>query len=276
MSYICPVCKEPLFIRNNSYICNNNHCFDISKKGYVNLLLSKGNKTIHGDDKEMIRARCDFLDTENYKPLCDAVCELITENAFCDMAVLDCGCGECYYTARIYDAVREKFPLRLYGIDISKEAVTKGHKRNKEISLAVASVFHLPFSDNSFDLLITMFSPFCKEEYLRVLKPGGYLLMAIPLEEHLWEIKQAVYDTPYKNSPEDYNIDGLTLIKSKEVKYIMNLRDNHIIKCLFDMTPYKIKTSPSDRAKLDNIECLDVTAHFGVLLYKNDKNKSPL
>ena len=45
----CPVCGEksgnpPLLTRDgNSLRCPKNHCFDISSKGYVNLLLSQHN-----------------------------------------------------------------------------------------------------------------------------------------------------------------------------------------------------------------------------------------
>jgi len=42
-------------------LCENRHCFDIAKSGYVNLILS--NKSLHGDDKEMITARRTFLNS---------------------------------------------------------------------------------------------------------------------------------------------------------------------------------------------------------------------
>ena len=38
---ICPVCGENLSKTEKSYTCTNRHSFDISKSGYVNLLLSK-------------------------------------------------------------------------------------------------------------------------------------------------------------------------------------------------------------------------------------------
>ena len=33
----CPKCFKPLNKENNSYKCQNNHCYDISKEGYINL-----------------------------------------------------------------------------------------------------------------------------------------------------------------------------------------------------------------------------------------------
>ena len=34
MEIICPICKNKLFKKHNSYYCMNNHCFDLSKEGY--------------------------------------------------------------------------------------------------------------------------------------------------------------------------------------------------------------------------------------------------
>ena len=60
---ICPNCKQKLQKIDNSYKCINNHSFDISKQGYVNLLLNTSNS---GDNKEMINARSIFLQKGYY------------------------------------------------------------------------------------------------------------------------------------------------------------------------------------------------------------------
>ena len=38
LSFSCPVCGKILFIEQKNYKCENGHCFDIAKQGYVNLL----------------------------------------------------------------------------------------------------------------------------------------------------------------------------------------------------------------------------------------------
>ena len=59
---LCPVCGNQLEQKDGSYRCIKGHCFDISSTGYVNLLLSGGKASgVHGDSKEMVRARQDFL-----------------------------------------------------------------------------------------------------------------------------------------------------------------------------------------------------------------------
>lgn len=266
--YICPVCGDALKIWDNSYKCGKGHCFDRSAKGYVNLFLSKGGSN-HGDDKAMINARTDFLNKGYYGFLKDEVCKAVSDFTPQNGEVIDCGCGECYYTAAIHEALtRKNKSPEIYAVDISKDAVITGKKRCKNLNLAVASVFHLPFSKESFDTLVTMFAPFCREEYSRVLKHGAVMIMAIPLEDHLWELKRAVYETPYKNSPHDFEIEGFELVKKSDVKEMMHLSCNKDITSLFEMTPYSHKTSKEDIKKLESLDKLDVTAHFAVLVYK--------
>lgn len=57
----CPVCGGGLMhsADGKSLICINRHCFDIARKGYVNLLMRAGGR--HGDDKTMLEARRDFF-----------------------------------------------------------------------------------------------------------------------------------------------------------------------------------------------------------------------
>ncbi|WP_369678558.1 putative RNA methyltransferase, partial [Ruminococcus sp. CAG:57] len=40
--YVCPICKKRLRKLDNVWHCQNGHSFDIARKGYVNLLTTKG------------------------------------------------------------------------------------------------------------------------------------------------------------------------------------------------------------------------------------------
>ena len=65
--YKCPVCNSSLSLVNKSYKCKNNHSYDLSKKGYVNLILAnQGHSLNEGDSKEMIDSRRKFLQGEFY------------------------------------------------------------------------------------------------------------------------------------------------------------------------------------------------------------------
>lgn len=266
---ICPICGEPLDRREKSFVCGHGHNFDIAKSGYVNLLMSNRANAVHGDDRRMLSSRRDFLDKGYYAPLLRALCE--TAERFCPerAAVLDAGCGECYYTAGIFERLSAAgAEPAVYGIDVSRDALAMGAKRSRALRRAVASVFSLPFPGGVFDAAFSVFAPFAAEEFLRVLKPGGVLVRVFPGRRHLWELKSAVYTKPYENEPENPPLPGFSLAEAKELRFAVALASNEDIRNLFDMTPYAHRTSPSDRAKLDALERLETTAEFHILTYK--------
>lgn len=268
LKFCCPVCKEELNLDGRTYKCINNHCFDCAKQGYVNLLQSNKSKSKrHGDDKLMIEARTEFLNTDSYKPLCDLMCELLKKYVPQNASVLDAGCGDCYYTEKIEKALADR-NASVVGVDISKSALIAAAKRSKSINLAVASVFSLPVGDLSCDAVLNVFSPFAPEEYARVLKSGGVLLRVIPLENHLFSLKKAIYDNPLKNPEESTEIDGFTLAESQELKYSIELKSNEQIESLFKMTPYYYKTSRTDQQKVEKLSTLQTEIEFCVLVYK--------
>lgn len=270
LKFCCPVCKEELNLDGRTYKCINNHCFDCAKQGYVNLLQSNKSKSKrHGDDKLMIEARTRFLNTNFYKPLCDLMCELLKKYVPQNASVLDAGCGDCYYTGKIEKALAYK-NASIAGVDISKSALIAAAKRSKSINLAVASVFSLPVGDLSCDAVLNVFSPFAPEEYARVLKSGGLLLRVIPLENHLFSLKKAIYDNPLKNPEESTEIAGFTLAESQELKYSIELKSNEQIESLFKMTPYYYKTSRTDQQKVEKLSTLQTEIEFCVLVYKKD------
>lgn len=267
LSYICPICRTPLIKDLNSLKCKNNHCFDISRTGYVNLLTGGGKKG-HGDDKLMVKARRDFLSKNYYKHLRDKLQKEISYISVSGDVLLDSGCGEGYYTSALADALNEKNDCESFGIDLSKEALKLAAKSCPSTSFAAASAYSLPFQKESFSILTSVFSPLALEEFKRVLKKNGLFITVIPLENHLFSLKKAVYDTPYKNKPESLELEGFKLINSSEIKKEITLTSCEDINNLFKMTPYYYKTSAKDQQKLNHIDKLEVETEFMLLTYK--------
>lgn len=264
-SFICPVCKSEISLFERTYKCHNNHCFDLSKDGYVNLLMSQQSSLKrHGDDKLMVKARRDFLEKGFYNDLRQALCETLKDALPDDSIIVDVGCGEGYYTSEI-SKVND---FKIFGIDISKDALKYASKSVKNSSFAVASAFSLPFAGNSADCVLSVFAPSAYEEFYRVLKSDGKLIKAIPLEEHLWELKCALYKEPYKNKPEKRNDELFKLVSQKEIKYKIKLTEKDDIENLFKMTPYYYKTGREDAEKLLSLDSLETTVHFGVEIYE--------
>lgn len=277
MSFICPVCKKELVPEGNSFRCAKGHCYDRAKSGYVNLLLSGSkNSKFPGDNKQMVNARRDFLDKGFYQPMADVFChETVQElRGLHSVNLLDAGCGEGYYTHRLYQALSDAgLDVNLLGLDISKFAAEKAAKRLTAVSgralIAAASIFHMPVADESCDAVVTLFAPFCGEEFLRVLKKGGLFVMVIPGARHLWELKQAVYDSPYLNEVKDYALPGLTFVRSVPVDGEITLRGSEIMD-LFVMTPYYYKTSQEGQQRAAALETLTTETCFEILIYRKE------
>ncbi|MEG1027890.1 MAG: methyltransferase domain-containing protein [Oscillospiraceae bacterium] len=266
----CPICKKNLFKEEKSYICENGHCFDISKENYVNLLPANQKNSLNpGDDKAMVNARFNFLSLNYYQCLSDALCELAVKYTQKSTAVLDSGCGEGYYTNKIYDSlIKANKSVFMAGIDISKWAVRLASKHSTGTDFAVGSVFHLPISDNSIEFLINCFSPLCLEEFHRVLKNKGYFAYVVPSPKHLWELKEQIYESPYENEEKTEQYEDFSYIEKKVVEKKVFLPSNQVIKDLFMMTPYAWKTSKQALKKLDEINSLEITIGFHIHIYQ--------
>ncbi len=272
ISFICPVCSKKLSEHEKLYKCENGHCFDKSKFGYVNLLQSqKSSAKRHGDDRMMVRARRDFLSSGAYGFLLEALCATAEECLSSGGCVLDAGCGECYYSSGLKQHYAEKGKeLFAVGVDISKDALEFASKRKSGLPLAVASLFDLPFADESFDAVLNIFSPEADKEFYRVLKPCGYLIKIIPLEEHLLGLKAAIYDKPYLNDVPDTETEGFVCVKTSQVKRNLCLGSNEAIQSLFKMTPYYYKTGVEDQKKINSLDYLETQAEFEIRVYRKE------
>lgn len=266
----CPVCSAPLERGERAYTCPNRHSYDLSKEGYTHLLIAnQKHSTAPGDDKGMATARRDFLSKDYYRPLKDALCALADQYTGSSPAILDAGCGEGYYTAGIYSALCGvgKSP-RMAGIDISKFILRTAAKREKAIEFAVASSYRLPLGDESVDLLVNCFSPLAIEEFLRVLKPGGAFLYVVPAADHLWELKQVLYENPYPNEEKETPYEGFAYESIVPVEASITLDNQTDIHNLFQMTPYYWKTPKSGSDRLAALDSLTTRIAFRIHVFK--------
>ncbi|MBR6360741.1 MAG: methyltransferase domain-containing protein [Clostridia bacterium] len=264
--FICPVCALPLELYDRVYRCDNNHCFDKSKYGYVNLLRSNSSSAKrHGDDRLMIRARRDFLSKGYYSFLLDGLCDICAEYAPANALLIDAGCGECYYSSSILGV----FPsYSAAGADISKDALEFAYKRGVRFPLCAACVSALPFEDGKADIILSCFAPDSPAEFKRILKPGGILIKVMPLEEHLFSLKEAIYENPYPNERPDTEQDGFELTEYREIRREITLDNSEDIMNLFRMTPYYYKTGRDDQQKAEKLEKLTTCAAFGIAVFK--------
>lgn len=266
----CPVCSAPLQRVERTYRCESGHCYDIAKQNYVNLLMSnRSSDKRHGDDKLMVQARQEFLDKGYYLFLREEICRLALENLPAAARILDAGCGEGWYTSALRCALEGAGKsCEVLGVDISKQALIFAGRRDKALTLAVASISSLPVADESCDMVLNVFAPDSPAEYRRVLRPGGLLMRVMPMERHLYGLKAAVYDSPYLNPPAVYAPEGFELVCRSELRQMIHLDSTGDIQRLFMMTPYYYKTGRGDQAKLEKLTELDTEAEFAIVLLR--------
>ncbi|MBI9099848.1 MAG: 23S rRNA (guanine(745)-N(1))-methyltransferase [Spirochaetaceae bacterium] len=268
-NFICPHCKSSLRLQNRSLICENRHCFDLAKEGYVNLLPVNWKKTKDpGDNSKMMMARRAFLESGHYEPLADKLAEIIKKIHENERAtLLDLGCGEGYYAAYIKEQNRA---INMLGLDISKTAIRYASKKYKDISFSVASAFQIPISDNELDIVLRIYAPSSDSELQRVIKKGGYLITVTPGERHLYQLRDIIYREVRKHREEAKELKLFQLEEKIKLTYSLDIQDLPTIQNLLEMTPFGWKISEEDKDGLYKMGQWHIDCDFNIEVYKRD------
>lgn len=273
IKFKCPSCASELVLHDKSYVCKNKHLYDISKYGYVNLLLAnKKNTKSPGDNEEMIKSRSSFLNKGYYQSLSDTLNKtigLLTEDNQ-PKKILDIGCAEGYYL----DQLKQSFDLNskhlFGGIDISKSGIQLAAKRKMNSRLAVANIYDLPFLNKEFNIGYSIFAPIDKDEISRVLCDNGALIIVGPGEEHLSGLAEHIYDNVISHSG-NYNIidnnEKFECLEVIEVKENIVVEQEDILD-LLRMTPYYWQTSEEKKENILKLTKLNTPIHFYVKVYR--------
>ncbi|MCU1397462.1 MAG: Methyltransferase type 11 [Acidimicrobiales bacterium] len=270
VGYRCPVCRERLAEAPGDFACTNGHRFDRAREGYVNLLPGgrlKGRSS--GDDEPMVRARRAVFDAGLYDPIIDAVAE--TAATLVDdvgpPAVVDCGCGEGSYLARVCDHTGAEG----WGIDISKPAVRAAARRYTLQHHAVASSYSLPFDDQCFDIAVSVFSPRPHSEMFRVLRPDGAAIVVRPGPDHLAELKAIIYTAPRRHgdvADQDDAEGWPKAVSTRAVTFEVDLAEPVLRTALLEMTPFWWSATDAQRAEVAD-QVLRVTADMRIAVFRS-------
>ena len=256
MNLICPVCGEQLNQEERRLICGRNHSFDIARQGHVNLLVVQQKHSLNpGDTREQVLSRREFLEAGYYAPICDALIETAKDLGISGQ-ILDVGCGEGYYSARLADALGSP----LTGLDISKEAVRCAAAKYKGKQWLCATAAHIPVEDGSVQLLTSLFALTLPEEFRRVLAPGGYYFQVLAAQDHLLGLKGIIYDRlNFREKDTVPELPGFERIRSVPIRFDFTVEGQQI-RNLLSMTPHVFRIGKEGAQRLHQTAVLSDTA----------------
>ncbi len=273
--FACPVCGCHMEITEDgkSVKCNGEntkgkrHSFDFSADGYLSFGANGG------DSKEAVKARSAFLGKDYYLPAAEAVADAVKKHAPRCELLIDAGCGEGYYTARLAE-----FSQATIGFDLSKFACANGAKQAKRaekdsLLYATASVFELPIQSGSADVVTNIFAPCAEEEYCRVLKEGGLLFVVGAGKDHLMGLKKAIYENIHENGSRADLPKNMKHLETVLSSHKITVESKEDIAALFSMTPYYWRTSERDKEKLTFLDRLETEIEFEINIYQKQRNR---
>ena len=265
---ICPLDGLLLSKSSSSFVCRNGHNFDVAKQGYINLLPVQHKRSKRpGDSKTMVKARQRFLDTGAYETVATQLAmqlQALAEHKEV-LRCIDAGCGEGYYLAyfqQYFAQQRSAVIFQACGVDISKDAILAASKRSKQITWVVGSNKQLPVAQRSMDVVLCMFGFPHFENFAKVLKPGGCLLMVDPNEDHLYELRALLYDEVAKKARPKHAgaaACGFSMFDEKDCRYEFHLSDPQSIADLAMMTPHYFRAKQEAKEKLERLTTLDIS-----------------
>lgn len=273
---VCPLCGTPLARTEKSLRCTAGHTFDIAKSGYVNLLPPGKEKNARtGDEKEMVKAREEFLSLGHYGLITDALADAVAHQApQSSYTVCDMGCGEGYHTCRFAERLASitGADVLAVGFDASKYAAERASKRSvrngflpKDGIGAVhegavsayflpGNIFRLPLADHSVNVALSMFAPVAGDEAKRVLTEDGILVVVSSGKEHLLEMRRRIYDNVHLSDELPVLPDGFREIARIRSRYLTAIQTTEDLMALFTMTPFYYKTTEAGRSRLTSSE----------------------
>ncbi|HEX6975060.1 MAG TPA: methyltransferase domain-containing protein [Vicinamibacterales bacterium] len=273
----CPNCTLPLAAVGDRVVgCAEGHRFDLSKYGTVTLLPPRAPQTV-GDSREMLDARAALLGSGVFEPIAAAIGEACAPRALDapdPLRIADLGCGTGYYAARL----AADFPgAALLLADRSPIAVRIASKAVPNATGVVLDLWRpLPIRDGIADVAINVFAPRNAVEFARILRPGGSLIVVVPSERHLEQLRTrgGMLDIPGGKAEQvgeqlvraEFGLDA-----SRRVEYLAPLGPAHV-RALVAMGPSAHHVTKgadaAGSADLDSGATIDVTVSVDVLRFR--------
>jgi len=278
----CPFDGHAMKFSDKMVTCDNNHSFNVSKYGYVNMLTNR--KRFHeniGDNKEMLLSRERFLGAGYYNFLTEAIKQIIITHLPRKnkpggiSGILEVGSGTAFYINNLKNSLDKLLPDKnffYFGTDISKTAIELSAKRYRDITFIVADTYsNLPFKDKSVSVILNIFSPRNNREFKRILKDDGLLMTVIPSKDHLNELinKLGLLGIEENKKEKVEHALDRSFKKLGDSKYKQKLLLNsNAVMDLVKMGPNYEYINDEMILKIQSINNIEVTTSFNLNIYR--------
>jgi 23S rRNA (guanine745-N1)-methyltransferase len=246
-------------------LCPRGHAFDRAREGYFNLLQPQDRRSRNAGDRDAaVAARRRWLARGFADGLCAELASRIDALRLPHPAsAADIGCGEGTLTARLF----ESRDVHGCGVDLSTTAIRLAAKLSPDLTWIVANADRgLPFADEPLDLTLSIFGRRPASELRRVMAPTGTLLVVVPAEDDLIELRQAAQGEGRRQERAGDVLAGLTPHFELAAASTWRHRARHDREALLDALAMSYRGArASERLRLSSVSALDVTLAAEIL-----------
>lgn len=272
----CPICGNRMFLNElKSIYCLNNHCFDISKRGYVNLLL-KSIKSHY--DKKLFESRNIICRSSFFKPIIECISDMIIEGMgninSNNIKIVDAGCGEGSHLTKVIDSLHSKNNANFLGvgIDISKEGIQIASRDYPNNIWCVADLARMPFMDGQFNAVLNILTPSNYTEFYRIITDEGLLIKVVPGSKYLKELRSLFYNKTDKQTYSNERIikyfsSNFNILSTENIEY-KTMVNKENLKHLINMTPLSWGIAHEEVQKVLNLGINEITVDMTIILGK--------
>lgn len=257
----CPICGKKIRFHAGGLVCKREHRFDISAKGYVNLLQSS--KALKGYDLPFFESRRRFFEKGYYDHIAEAVLQCVLEQGNPGV-ILDAGCGEGFYSQKL----SAHTDAQILAFDLAVDAIKVAARSAAPVKWLVADITDIPVKDGVVDCILDVFTPANYGEFKRVLGHDGIVVKVIPGKNHLVQLREAAGELlrskEYSAGDEvsDYFADHFEVVSAEPVSRTMEISEEDLLN-LVNMTPLLFDV---DKASLDLSGISEITVECQVLV----------
>jgi len=261
VTLLCTVrnCRQPLQRDERRMVCANRHAFDIARSGYVNLLQPQERRSKEpGDSKEAVTARRRWIQA-GHEP---SIMNVLDRGAL--SPALDVGCGEGSHLAALE-------PEEGCGVDLSVPAIDLAARTFPQYHWVVANADRfLPYADRSFATILSITSRLNPEEFRRVMRDDGQLLVALTAADDLRELRAILHGQASERDRVQRTIDmfapHFTPVKQERVSTRAILTRDDIASVL--TSSYR-GSRHREHERLSDVDTLEVTLSRDLLLFRS-------